>query len=285
MIGAAAMVADLFLLAALVRLAAPWADRRMARFMSRLMSRLLENIASKLDRPERAAATLRARSLMVGLTPLAIGAITGRLIEFTAEATQYGWGIEILVLALLLGQRNMWGALKAGRLAGVGDPHLPRRRAVSELANLAGQRLIGVLVWYWLFGLTGALVYQVALTLPSLGRSKPFRGPLITLKRMALLPPSAVAGLILPIGCLVAPRGAPIVALKSLMVSAPEVMARGLVAGGLNLSLDSPDGWIGPDSGRAKLEAGDVYAAAILYAAVWVTMLAICLLVAAGLRQ
>lgn len=274
MIGAVAMAVDLFLLAALVKFASPRARA----------SRLLENIASKLDRPERASATLRARAFILALALLATGVIAGRLIGFAAEATQYGWGVETLVLALLLGQHNMWSALKAGRLAGGDDPHLLRRRAVGKLAELAAQRLIGVLLWYWLFGLTGALVYQAALALPSQGHSKPFLGPLITIRRMLLLPPSAVAGLIIPIGCLVAPRGAPIAALKSLMAVAPEAAAKALFAGGLNLSLDGPGGWVGPDTGRARLEAGDVYAAAILYAAVWVTLLAICLMMATGLR-
>lgn len=276
MIGAAAMVADLFLLAALVRLASPWVGRR--------GPRLLENIASKLDRPGRGSATLRARALVLALALMAIGGITGRLIEFAAEPTQYGWGVETLVLALLLGQRAMWGALQTGRLAGGDDPHLLRRRAVGKLAELAVQRLIGVLLWYWLFGLAGALVYQAALALPCQGRSKPFRGPLITIRRMLLLPPNAVAGFIIPIGCLVAPRGAPIAAFKSLMAAAPEAAAKALFAGGLNLSLDSLGGWVGPDTGRARLEAGDVYAAAILYAAVWITLLAICLMMATGLR-
>ncbi len=273
MIAALAMAADLFLVGAIGGLVFPFSGKRAPRF--------LENIAGKLDRPGRAGTTLRVRALVMVIALPAIGVLAGMLIEQVARATQYGWGIEIVVLSILLGQHNIWTVLKVGLHAGGDDPHSTRRRAIGKLADLVGQRLIGVLVWYGVFGLTGALAYQVVLCLPSEGRSKPFRGPLIALKRIVLLPPTAVAGLIISIACLVVPRGAPIAAFKALMALmalAPETAARGLVAAGLALSLDGPGGWLGSKSGRARLEPADVYAAAILYGAVWITMLGISLL-------
>lgn len=274
MIGAVAMIVDLFLAGAVRSLASPAAGMP--------ASRLVGRIAARLDRPNRSSATLRARALILALGLPAMGGAAGALITWIAQDVQHGWALEIVVLSLLLGQSKMWALVKAGRLAGGGDPHLARRQAVGEVAELVGQRLIGVLIWYGLLGLAGASAYLVVLAFPAQGRSRRFQGPLIAVKRLALLPSAAVAGLVIPFACLVAPRGAPIAAFRALMAGAPEVAAKGLVAGGLNFSLEGPRGWLGPQSGRAKLEAKDVYAAAILYGAVWLVLLGLCVLAGGG---
>lgn len=275
MIGAIAMIMDL--------LVAGVFARNLPASGGRTRISLVERAARKLDREQRSATVLTARGLILSLGVAGCGIGLGLLADATIRALPYGCAVEILLLAALLGQRTAWPLLSSPLQEAAGDVHKARQDLVSELAELLANRLIGVLFWHAVFGFAGAFAYRLALAVPTQGRSRPFIEPIQAVKKIALLVPNAIAALIVPFACIFSPRGAPVMALKAMMASPSTAMAKGLFAGGLNLTLAGPEGWLGPASGRARLQAQDVASATVLYGAGWACVLMLNLIAEAAL--
>lgn len=265
MIGAVAMILDLLVAGVFAR-RAPASGGKAQESVSKRAAR-------KLDRAQRSTTVLSARGLILSLGVTTLGLGLGFAADASIASLPYGWAIEVLLLAALLGQRTAWPLLRTGAEESAGDVHKARQAVVSELAELLANRLIGVLFWHSLFGFAGALAYRFALAVPAEGRSQAFREPIQAVKQIALLVPNALAALIVPLACIFSPRGAPVKALRVMIASPSAAAAKGLFAGGLNLTLASPEGWLGPASGRARLQARDVASATVLYGAGWACVL------------
>lgn len=265
MIGAIAMILDLLVAGVFARSNSSRGGETRAS--------LLERAAKRLDREQRSATVLTVRGLILALGLACGGIALGLSADAVIRAVPYGWAVEVMLLAALLGQRMAWPLLRNPLDDDAGDVHKARQNVVAELAELLANRLIGVLFWHAVFGFAGAFAYRLTLAIPAQGRSRAFAEPIQALKQVALLIPNGIAALIVPLACVFSPRGAPFMALKA-MKSAPSIAAaKGLFAGGLNLTLAGPEGWLGPASGRARLQAQDVASATVLYGAGWACVL------------
>jgi len=264
-IGAIAMILDLLVAGAFAG--------RLSTVAQETRKSIPDRAAVKLDRPKRSAAVLAARGIILAFGMVGLGASLGIVVDAFVRDLPYGWALEIVLLAALLGQRTAWPLLRSRLEEGADDVHKARQAVVAELAELLAMRLIGVLFWHALFGFAGALAFRFIMSVPTENRSKAFREPIEGIKQISLVVPNAIAALIVPLACIFSPRGAPIMALRSMMASPSIAAARGLFAGGLNLTLAGPKGWLGPSSGRARLQAQDVASATVLYGAGWACVL------------
>lgn len=265
MIGAIAMILDLLVAGVFAR-SIPTSDGETS-------PSLAERAARKLDRAQRSPTVLTARGLILALGMACGGIVLGLAADAAIRTIPYGWALEVLLLAALLGQRTAWPLLRNPLEEDAGDVHKARQDVVAELAELLANRLIGVLFWHAVFGFAGAFAYRLALAVPTQGRSRAFVEPIQALKQVAILIPNVIAALIVPLACVFSPRGAPVMALKAMKASPSIAAAKGLFAGGLNLTLAGPEGWLGPASGRARLQAQDVASATVLYGAGWACVL------------
>jgi adenosylcobinamide-phosphate synthase len=143
----------------------------------------------RLNRECRASATRAVRGALVVLILTATMAVLGWLAADISRSIPCGWGLELLLVVLLLAQRSLFDhvravgrALKRDGLTGgraavaqiVGrDPeqlneHGVARAAVESLAENFADGVVAPAFWYLLLGLPGLFVYKTVNTMDSM---------------------------------------------------------------------------------------------------------------------
>lgn len=285
--------AALLLLAALALDAAigalPTAAARIGA-LRRVPRRLWVEVARRLDRSERSIATLSRRGLLLVLATAAIAGAAGWALHVLARRYSAGWLAELVVLVLLLGQRDLFrglvaveralrrGGLEAGRAALVahvgGAGAASDAHGVARLACAAGaERFVVVVVarafWYAALGLAGLCACTALLSLAGIAAATrdgapPFGQPAALARAALLWLPARLGAVLIVVATLVVPGASPMGALAVLrrdrmkFSDAQAGWPVAVLAGGLGLALGGPPGgaWIG--DGRARAEPDDL---------------------------
>ncbi len=140
----------------------------------------------RLNRERRAVATRAVRGAVVAVGLAAALAVLGWALATVSRSVAYGWGIELLLVVLLLAQRSLFDhvravgrALETDGLAGgraavahiVGrdpaqlDEHGVARAAIESLAEGFCDAVVAPAFWYLLLGLPGLFVYKTINTM------------------------------------------------------------------------------------------------------------------------
>jgi adenosylcobinamide-phosphate synthase len=143
----------------------------------------------RLNRERRAAAARAFRGAIVAVGLAAIMAALGWAAAKFSRAVPFGWGLELLLVVLLLAQRSLFDhvravarALDRDGLAGgrkavaqiVGrdpdqlDEHGVARAAIESLAESFADGVVAPAFWYLLLGLPGLFVYKTINTMDSM---------------------------------------------------------------------------------------------------------------------
>jgi len=231
----------------------------------------------RLNRPERSAANRAVRGLVVVVIVVGLGALVGAVIA------RGGWPIQALALAALIDAQGWRAARKVARSLDIAreEHHALARGAIERLADSFASGIVGAAFWYLLLGLPGlAAVRAVDAVAGQIGGASPRHaafGRTTRLIEMILqLIPAPLAGMLISLAAVFAPRAHPIRATATMFRDASHARggwASSAVAGALDLSLGGPrtypdatvsGPWIG--DGRARATAGDVGAAVYLIA-------------------
>jgi adenosylcobinamide-phosphate synthase len=258
---------------------------------------LWAELARRLDRPQRSTATLARRGVLVVLVVGGAAAAAGWALHRALARSDGGWIVELAVVALLLGQRELFSGLgavrralagsglAAGRAAlarrfGGGDAPADAHGVVRAACGAGAERFVTAVVapafWYALLGLGGLGACTTLLSLAAIvagapGRATPFAGPAAVARAALLWLPARLGALLLMMATAVVPGARPGAALKTTARDrAKHPGAAGwpvaALAGGLGLSLGGPPqaAWIG--DGRARAEPADLKRATYLLA-------------------
>jgi adenosylcobinamide-phosphate synthase len=155
----------------------------------RLMGLATATLERKLNRPARGERTLAIRGLLVALAVAGASAGIGAAITAVVSLIPFGWIIELILVALMLAQRDLFDhvhrvakALERDGLAGgraavrhiVGrdvealDEHGVARAAVETCAESYGDGVVAPVFWYLLLGLPGLLAFKAISTMDSM---------------------------------------------------------------------------------------------------------------------
>ena len=268
-----------------------------------LTGRLAGELARRLDRSKRGEAVLIIRGALLLLVFAALAGALGWLVERWTRAAEFGWAVELVIVALVIEARGTarrarlvaraldtprkaarlleahFGARPAGE-----DRHAVARAAVEAGASRFAGRLVAPVLWYALLGLPGLLVHGVAETLSAAIGRRPGAGAFgLAIRRfeeaLAAIP-ARLAVPVLALAALAVPRASTGRALATAWADhgrhsgLNDGWPIGAVAGALDLSLGTPGSWIG--GGRARAEPADIARARYLLAVA-------CLVVAAPL--
>lgn len=271
----------------------------------RLLGTLIDAAEKRLNRPQRseAARFRRGAGLLVVLVAGAAG--LGWAAQELFCRLRYGWALEAAVVAVLVAQRSLFdavrrvglalaaGGLKGGREAVahiVGrdparlDEHGVARAAIESCAENFSDAVVAPVFWTVLLGLPGLLAYKTVNTLDSMigyrnERFAAFGQASARFDDLVNLVPARLAGLLLVVAALFAPRARPLGGLRTMLADARNHRSpnsgwpEAAMAGALDLSLAGPrhypqltvnDKWIG--EGRARATVGDIRRALYLYA-------------------
>ncbi len=226
----------------------------------------------RLNRERRAVATRAVRGAVVAVGLAAALAVLGWALATVSRSVAYGWGIELLLVVLLLAQRSLFDhvravgrALETDGLAGgraavahiVGrdpaqlDEHGVARAAIESLAEGFCDAVVAPAFWYLLLGLPGLFVYKTINTMDSMVGYRTERHAafgLVTAKLDDALNyiPARIAGGLIIAAAMFTPKGLSSQALKvmlrdggkhrSLNAGRPEAA----MAGALSVALSGP---------------------------------------------
>ncbi len=252
------------------------------------------------DDPVRFAWGAVTVALVVGLA-----ATVGWAVQRAADTVDYGWALELVVVVVLIAQRDLFDhvrrvrvaldkeGLEAGRAAVahiVGrdpaslDRHGVVRAAAESLAENFSDGVIAPLFWYLLLGPIGLCGYKAINTLDSMigHRSPRFRAfgkVAARLDDVANLIPARLSGVILAAAALFVPRGRPVKALVTMWRDATKHRSpnagwpEAALAGALDLALAGPRRYHGElvadpwiGDGRARAEPADLRRGLALFA-------------------
>lgn len=263
----------------------------------RSVRRLWVELARRLDRSQRSMATLARRGVLIVIAAGAIAAAAGWALHRALARQDAGWIAELVVVALLLGQRDLFLGLRAVRRALVGGGLAAGRTALARQFGGGAQPADGYAVvrlacaasaesfvvavvapafWYALTGLAGLFACAALLSLAAIvagapGRDAAFGRPAALMRALVLWLPARLGAMLLVAASLVAPGARPSGALKTLARDRGKRADAGgwpiaALAGGLGLSLGGPPqgAWIG--DGRARAEPVDLKRTAYLLA-------------------
>lgn len=281
---------------------------------------LVSFLDRKLNREKRSE---RDRAVRGALAVLVVCGVTGAIgwgVAWLSQHHAFGWILELLLLVTLLAQRELYDHVRAveraleregleparravahivGRDPNQLDEHGVARAAIESLAENFGDAVVAPVFWYALFGMPGLMVYKAANTMDSMiGHLTPqYRAFGMAAARFddALnVIPARLAGLLIAIAAIFAPKASPWGALKTMVRDAGKHRSvnagwpEGAMAGALHLALAGPrrysqhvvnDPWVG--SGSARATALDIrralylYVVACLINALWVAALAV----------
>jgi adenosylcobinamide-phosphate synthase len=257
------------------------------------------------NRPERSDRTRRWLGTLTVVLIVACAALIGWAIDWLAEATPYGWLIELVLVAILIAQRDLFDhvrhvgralardGLEGGRAAIariVGrdpdslDRHAVLRAAIESLAENFSDGVIAPLLWYLLLGPIGICVYKAVNTLDSMighrsDRFLAFGMAAARLDDAANLIPARLSGLLLALAALFVPKAKPVAALTTMWRDAAKHRSpnagwpEAATAGALDLALAGPRRYHGTTvtddwigAGRARAEPLDLRRALALFA-------------------
>ena len=276
----------------------------------------------RLNRATRSDQARRIRGVVAVLLLVVAAATLGWLVKKYVAAVRFGWGLEALVVAVLLAQRSLFehvaavaAALQGEGLAGgrlavakiVGrdpenlDEHGVTRAAIESLFENFSDGVVAPAFWFALFGLPGIFVYKTANTLDSMiGHRSPkylhFGRAAARFDDLLNWVPARLTGAIICAAALALPDAKGAAALRMMVRDArkhrspnagwPEAAA----AGALGLALGGPRRYGGSavdepwlGDGRARATIADIGAALQLYLAA-AAVLAILLLLGAAAR-
>lgn len=231
----------------------------------------------RLNRPERSAANRTARGALVVLILAGLAAAAGALLA------QGGPAIEALALALLIDVHGFPAARKVARSLAPAreDDHGRARGAIERLAECYAAGIVGAAFWYLLLGLPGlAAARAIDVVTREIGAPSPryaaFGRAARAAESVTQLIPAPLAGILISLAALFAPRAHPLRAAGTMLRDARNTRGswvHAAAAGALDLSLGGPrhyrdatipGPWIG--AGRARATAQDVTAAIYLIA-------------------
>jgi len=231
----------------------------------------------QLNRERRAAATRAVRGAFVVLIFAAAMAALGWGLAYVSRSIPYGWGLELLLVVLLLAQHSLFDhvravarALKRDGLTGgrvavariVGrdpeqlDEHGVARATIESLAESFSDAVVAPAFWYLLFGLPGLFVYKTINTMDSMigyrtERHAAFGMVTARLDDALNYIPARIAGAFIVAAAMFVPQGLSSQALKvmvrdggkhrSLNAGWPEAA----MAGALSVSLSGPRRYAG----------------------------------------
>lgn len=203
----------------------------------RLVARLCLEVARRLNRPERPAASRRRRGALVAGS-LALGALVlGWLAALFTRHYPFAWTLELFLLILLIDQRATWRlgaelqeALASGSLVRAREALRPLvaeslapdevdrldKAQIVEAALLAlgrrfAERALAPVLWYVVLGLPGLFMQQTAFIMAAVLGTQPQTGaygePARSLARAVAYVPDLVAALLLSLAAVFVPGG------------------------------------------------------------------------------
>ena len=274
------------------------------------LSRLVGALERRLNRAARGASVLRVRGFLVACGTLLGAAAAGGLLMAVTRFYPFAWVIEVLLLVILIGQRESWqrargveSALAGGslvrarealRLLAMGrlaesrlerlDVQAIRAATVPALADRYAEGVVAPVFWYLLLGLPGIFVQQaVNVAAMRLGRGRSasdsgvFARPLVSLDRVLTFVPDRLAGLLLAAAALFLPAARPGPAFRRLPGSL--AWPRAAMTAALGLVAARPEDFAAPDEALSERTRRLFVAACLLNAA----LVALVLLVRLGL--
>jgi adenosylcobinamide-phosphate synthase len=278
----------------------------------------------RLNRVERSDRARRLGGALAVVVVVGVAALVGWLVALASDALTFGWVLELVVVAVLIAQRDLFGhvravgaalengGLDAGRAA-VGhivgrdpdslDRHGVLRAAIESLAENFSDGVVAPLFWYLLLGPIGLTAYKAINTLDSMvgHRSERFLAYGMVAARLddgANLLPARLSGALIALAATFVPRGRPVAALATMWRDAARHRSpnagwpEAAMAGALDLALAGPrryHGVVVPDdwigAGRARAEMPDLQRALALFALACVLAAALMILAVGVLVQ
>ena len=271
-----------------------------------IVGRMTAFLDRRLNRPERGESVCVMRGVVAVLLLCAVAALAGALLADLARRVPYAWVVEIFFIAVLLAQRSLFehvrtvrralaaeGLAAARRAVGhiVGrdpdslDEHGVARAAVESLAENFADGVVAPVLWYLLFGLPALFVYKTVNTLDSMiGHRTPqheaFGRFAARLDDVMNLIPARLAGFLVSIAALFAPRGQAVRSFRTMLKDAGKHESpnagwpEAAMAGAIGVALHGPrkygarqakGHWLG-EAFPARATAADVQRALYVYA-------------------
>jgi len=309
----------------LLALALDWliGDPRWLPHPVRLMGHAIAALDRKLNRPERGDRARLIRGLISALAVTAIAAGVGLVAHYVIALIPYGWVIELLLVAIMLAQRDLFDhvrrvaralardGLAAGRRAVaqiVGrdveslDEHGVSRAAIESCAESYADGVVAPVLWYLVLGLPGLFAFKAISTMDSMighetPRHQAFGMIAARLDDAAVWLPARLAGVLLCLAALAVPKASPRQGLRIMFRDHAKHRSpnagwpEAATAGALGLALLGPRRY-GTETenapwlgdGRARATADDIRRALVLYVAACALLAALVALIALLVR-
>jgi len=270
-----------------------------------IIGRTIGFLDAKLNRPQRSPLDRRLRGAVAALTLAGIAVGLGWGMTVLRQETEWGWGLEIVLIWTLIAQKSLFqhvaavaDGLKRGGLAGgrwavariVGrdpeslDEHGVARAAIERCAENFADGVVAPVFWYLVAGFPGLLLYKTANTMDSMighldDKHRDFGLVAARLDDLLNLIPARLAALQLVLATLFLPGGHPFLAWRVMWRdhrhhrSPNSGWPEAAMAGGLDLALAGPrryPGYVAQEkwigSGRARAGIGDIHRALFVMA-------------------
>ena len=134
---------------------------RLGRPFDRVAAQLVGEVARRLGRPDRSAATHLFRGLLLGLFLIILGGGGGVFVAVVAAAIPFGWAVSLVTILVVIDQRTIFAAL--GRSTGAARDDTARRQSVESAVLRYAEGVVALAFWYVLLGFTGMLIYRLLL--------------------------------------------------------------------------------------------------------------------------
>ena len=269
-----------------------------------VIGKLIGWFDQKLNRANRAPVDRAMRGALTVVMVIIITGAVGVGVQWLTLHHDFGWAVELFLLITLLAQRELYTAVRkvlmalkfegveSGRTAVsqiVGrdpsqlDEHGVCRAAIETLAENFSDGVVAPVFWYVLFGFPGLLIYKAVNTMDSMigyknAKYHAFGFTAARLDDVLNLIPARLAGVIFTIAALVAPKGNPLRAFKTMWRDAGKHNSpnagwpEAATAGALGLALAGPRKYVGHvadaawmGDGTARATANDIDRALYLY--------------------
>ena len=254
----------------------------------RLVGLLTGFLDRKLNREQRSESDRAVRGLLVVLVVGGLSLGTGVAVAWLTQNQDFGWILELSLVAVLISARGLYVRVRAvglalrdegldqaraavshivGRDPSQLDGHGVARGAIESAAENFCDAVVAPVFWYVLFGFPGLCLYKAVNTMDSMigYRTPRYRAFGMTAARLddALnLIPARLSGLFLALAAVVVPTARPAAAFKVMLRDSGKHRSmnagwpEGAVAGALNLALAGPRKY-GGEAAAADAWIGD----------------------------
>ena len=282
-----------------------WLWRGVLRHPVVLVGGAIAWLEGRHNRPETSDRARRWLGALVVALVVGCAALIGWAISWLVASVPYGWALELVLVAILVAQRDLFDhvrhvgralardGLEGGRAAVariVGrdpdslDHHGVLRAGIESLAENFSDGVIAPLVWYLVLGPIGICAYKAVNTLDSMiGHRSPrflaFGMAAARLDDAANLVPARLSGVLFALAALFVPKARPLAALTTMWRDAVKHRSpnagwpEAAMAGALDLALAGPRRYHGTyvtddwiGAGRARVELPDLRRALALFA-------------------